>query len=75
MLSIEPDTRSASRRAQDETIAAELPSPIPDAPSDALLQPMEALLGKSRRHPLALPGIVENELLRLIDPGVTVRNT
>ena len=68
----EPDTRSASRRAQDEAIAAETPLPVPDVPSDAVLQPMEALLGKSRRHPLALPGVVENGLIRLIDPGVTL---
>lgn len=72
MLNIEPDARSASRRAQDEAIASESPSPIPDVSPGAVFQPVEALLSKSRRHPLALSGVVENGMIRLIDPGVTL---
>lgn len=72
MVNIEPDTRNASRRAQDEAIAAEPASPIPSLPTDTVLQPMEALLTKSRRRPLALSGVVENGMIRLIDPGVSL---
>jgi hypothetical protein len=72
MPKIEPDMRSASRRAQDEQIAAEPPLEPPQLPPDSAPESMEAHLGRTRRHPLALPGVVENGVIRLIDPNVTL---
>lgn len=72
MHTIEPDTRSASRRAIDETIAAEPPLSPPQLPPNAVPAPVEHHLGQPKRRPLALPGIVENGVIRLIDPGVTL---
>jgi hypothetical protein len=72
MHKIEPDTRSASRRALDEKIAAELPLPPPQLPSDTVPAPIEDHLHRRKRHPLALPGVVENGMIRLIDPGITL---
>jgi len=72
MHKIEPDTRSASRRALDETIAAEAPLLPVELPPGAVPAPLEHHLRQPMRHPLALPGIVENGVIRLIDPGVTL---
>jgi hypothetical protein len=72
MAKIEPDTRSAARRAQDEELATEPPLSPPELPPDAVPAPVEAHLGRTKRHPLALPGVVENGVIRLIDPGVTL---
>jgi hypothetical protein len=72
MHKIEPETRSASRRALDEKIAAEPALPPPQLPPDAAPAPVEDHLRSRQRHPLALPGVVENGMIRLIDPGVTL---
>ena len=63
------DHRSPARRARDEEIAAEPKlAPVeltPNAPSS----PVETYL--SRRHrPLAITGVVENGLVRPLDPEV-----
>ncbi len=63
---IEPDTQSASRRAKDEEIAGEPLLLPPNLSPDAAWQPVEAHLGRVRRQPLALPGIVENGVIRLL---------
>jgi len=64
------DERTPERRACDEQIAAE-PQLAPLAlPPDAALTPVEAHLGLQGRRPLAIPGVVENGLIRLLDPGV-----
>ena len=72
MSKIEPDTRSVPRRAVDEKIAAEPALPLPQLPPKAAPAPVEDHLRKRNRHPLALPGIVENGVIRLIAPGVTL---
>jgi hypothetical protein len=62
------DERSAARRALDEQIAAEPPLTPPDLPADAPCSPVESHFGRHRR-PLAVAGIVENGLIRLLDPA------
>lgn len=64
----EVDTRSPERRAIDEQIAAEPPLPIPDLPTGQLPRPVEAFL--ARRRPVAVAGVVENGLVRPLDPAV-----
>jgi hypothetical protein len=64
------DERSAARRAKDEHIAAE-PALAPLAlPADATPASMESHLGKLRRRPVAVAGVVENGLVRPLDPAV-----
>jgi hypothetical protein len=64
------DQRSPERRALDEEIAAEPELPPlelgPDAPTSAV----EVHLSRRRLRPLAVTGIVENGLVRLLDPAV-----
>jgi hypothetical protein len=72
MIRPEPDRRSSERRAQDEQIASEPKLPFPEMPHDAPISPIEVHLGKKRRRPLAVPGIVENGLVRPLDPTVTL---
>jgi hypothetical protein len=64
-----PDLRSPERRARDEQIASEPPLPLPDLPPGAAASAVEAHLS-SRRRPLAVAGVVENGLVRPLDPGV-----
>ncbi len=70
MIRPEPDQRSSDRRARDEEIAAEPKLPFPQLPPDTPSAPVEAHLGRQRRRPLAVPGIVENGLVRPLDPTV-----
>lgn len=70
MTTPNPDDRSPERRAQDEQIAAEPPMPPLDLPSDAAAAPVEAHLDRQRRHPVAVVGVVENGLVRPVDPAV-----
>jgi hypothetical protein len=64
-----PDSRSPGRRAQDEQIAAEPPLPPPALPPDAAPSSLEAHL-RQRHRPLAVVGVVENGLIRPLDPAV-----
>ena len=69
MSSPATDQRSPGRRAQDEEIASS-PSLEPlDLPPNAGFLPVEAHLGR-RRNPVAVEGIVENGLVRPLDPAV-----
>lgn len=70
MNSPELDSRSARRLTQDEQIAAESPLPPLDLPADAKPMPLEAHLARLRRRPVAVAGIVENGLIRPLDPSV-----
>ena len=64
------DSRSPERRARDEQIAAEPERTPPELPPDAKPSPLEAHLGRTGRQPLAVEGIVENGLVRPLDPAV-----
>jgi hypothetical protein len=72
MLTPETDLRSASRKAKDEAIAAEPQLAAPPLPTDTAFAPVEAHLPPRSRHPLAVTGIVENGLVRPLDPAVTL---
>ena len=66
----QPDTRSDSRKALDEELAAAPLLPIPaTSPVDAP-RPLEAFLHPHR--PVAVVGIVENGVVRLLDEGVSI---
>jgi hypothetical protein len=62
------DERSPSRRARDEQIAGEPEIRPLELPPDAIPSSMEAHLGRLRRRPVAVVGIVENGLVRPLDP-------
>ena len=64
------DQRSPGRRARDEQIAAELQLPPLELPPDAPSSSMEAHLARRQPRPLAVAGIVENGLVRPLDPSV-----
>jgi hypothetical protein len=66
----EVDVRSPSRCVRDERIAAEPPLAPPELLPDAASSPLEAHLVRSSRHPLAVAGVVENGLVRPLDPAV-----
>lgn len=66
-----PDTRSSQRRASDEQIASEPQLEIPKLPPGAAVLPVEAHLARTRR-PIAVAGVVENGLVRSLDPDVTL---
>ena len=70
MTTPEPDQRSPARRARDEQIAAEAQIVPPELPPDAPSSPVEAHLVQRGRRPLAVVGIVENGLVRPLDPAV-----
>jgi hypothetical protein len=69
MTAPEVDERSALRRLKDEQIAAEPQLVPPELPSDAIPSPMENHF-RRHRHPLAVAGVVENGLIRPLDPAV-----
>jgi hypothetical protein len=69
MTDLVRDHRSPQRRARDEQIASEPPLPPPVLPAGAAASPVEAHL-PSRRRPLAVVGVVENGLVRPLDPDV-----
>ena len=64
------DQRSQERRARDERIAAEPPLAPLDLPVDAGPVSVEVHLARQRRRPLAVAGVVENGLVRPLDPTV-----
>lgn len=65
------DDRSPRRQVLDEQIASKPPLPPPDLPRDPVPAPVEAHLAK--RRPLAIAGVVENGLVRPLDPAVKLR--
>ena len=64
----EADKRSPGRKSRDEQIAAEPRLAPLDLPSDAIPSPMETHLPQPR--PRAVMGVVENGLVRPLDPTV-----
>lgn len=65
----QPDTRSERRKALDEQLAAEPLLPIPAAAPGEIPRSLEAILRPPRR-PVAVVGVVENGIIRLLDAGV-----
>jgi hypothetical protein len=65
----QPDDRSDFRKALDEQLAAEAPLPIPAPVPGEVLRPLEAHLHP--RRPVAVNGVFENGVVRLLDSGVT----
>lgn len=63
------DQRTSRRRTLDEQIASEAELSPPALPPDAVPLPMETHLSRIRR-PVAVAGVVENGLVRPLDPGV-----
>lgn len=63
------DQRSPQRRARDEEIASEAELAPMSLPTDAAPLPVEMHLARLRR-PVAVAGVVENGLVRPLDPGV-----
>lgn len=70
MATAQSDNRSPERRAKDEQIAGETPLSQPDIPADAVPVPLEKLLSRERREPVAVAGVVENGVVRPLDPAV-----
>lgn len=70
MTSPEKDQRSPERRARDEQIAAEPRMAPPELPPDATPAPVESHLARLHKRPVAVAGIVENGLVRPLDPTV-----
>ena len=64
------DQRNPGPRARDEQIAAEPQFAPLVLPPDAPTSPAEAHLGQLHRRPLAVVGVVENGLVRPLDPTV-----
>lgn len=64
------DHRSAQRRIRDEEMAAEPQLPPLDLPPNTIPAPLEKHLGRTKRHPVALAGVVENGVVRLVDNTV-----
>jgi len=70
MVKPEVDQRSARRREQHERIAAEPKLPPPQVPAGAVAGPVEEHLGRIRKRPFAVEGVVENGLVHPVDSGV-----
>ncbi len=69
MTTPKTDERSPERRARDEQIVAEPQMPPLELPPEAPATPVEAHLDRQRRHPVAVVGVVENGLVRPLDPA------
>jgi hypothetical protein len=65
----QPDTRNDHRKALDEQIAAEPKLPFPEVKPGDQPRPLEEHLRRHRR-PVAVVGVVENGLVRLLDTSV-----
>ena len=70
MIRPQPDDRSDLQRASDERIAAEAPLPPPVLAPGAVPLHLEAILRGRSGNPFAIAGIVENGLVKPLDPAV-----
>ncbi len=73
MTEREIDRRSIERRARDEQIASQPPLAPLELGPEATASPMESHLSRQHRRPLAVAGVVENGLVRPLDPSVRLR--
>ena len=70
MITAQTDTRSEERKRLDELIASEPPLPRPNLPASIQPRAVERASSKNGKHPIAVMGIVENGLVRPLDPKV-----
>ena len=70
MTTPEMDERSNRRRTLDEQIAAEPRMPPLELPPNPSSSSVETHLARHCRRPLAMVGVVENGLVRPLDPTV-----
>ena len=70
MPTAEMDKRNAACRGRDEQIAAERLLAQPELPAGAPASRVEAHLRQTTRRPVAVAGVVENGLVRPLDPAV-----
>lgn len=63
------DKRSRERRIRDDQIASEPPLPPLDLPPGAVGSPVESHMAR-QHQPVAVLGVVENGLVRPLDPAV-----
>jgi len=66
----ESDGRSSEQIERDERLAAEPLLSPPSLPPGSVTLPLEAILQRSSGHPVAVTGIVENGLVKPLDPAV-----
>ena len=66
----QPDERSDSRKSLDEQLAAAPLLPIPEPAPGDVPRPLEAHFRP--RRPVAVVGIVENGVVRLLDSGISI---
>jgi hypothetical protein len=66
----QPDRRSEGRKALDEQLASGPHLPYSAIPPGEQPSPIEGHL--RRRHPVAVVGVVENGMVRLLDRQVTL---
>jgi len=71
MINISIDDRDAERRTADDQIASEAQLVAPELPADAQSMPVESHLSELAR-PIAVAGVVENGLVRIVDPAVVL---
>lgn len=70
MNNAEPEHRTAQRQSRDAKIAAEPNLSPPQLTPNARPAPLEQHLASHLPHPIAVPGVVENGLVRPLDPAV-----
>lgn len=70
MIRPKPNDRSDAQREIDERIASEAPLPPPEITPGTVPLPLEAILRGRSGHPFAVAGIVENGLVKPLDPAV-----
>lgn len=70
MSNVEPEHRGAARQARDAQIAAEPQLKPLQLPPDAPSAPVESHLARHRPNPIAVAGVVENGVVRPLDPAV-----
>ena len=64
----QPDLRSQQRKALDEELASQPCLPRPEIPAGEQPRPLEQHL--RYRRPVAIVGVVENGVVRVLDPTV-----
>ncbi len=74
MITSKQDQRTEERKRADEAIASEPPLAPLDLPANAQPRPVEEHLRKRSLRPQAFLGIVQNGVIRPVDPDVRLRD-